>query len=64
MESSITLTVLYQSISFFISLPAVIRIVSRTLRKIIFVNEVISGVIGRININHLYFSQICFPQDF
>ncbi len=64
MKPTITFAILHQSISFFICLPAVLCIILVLLRKIIFVNKVISCIIWRININHLYFSQICFPQDF
>lgn len=48
MKSSIAFAVLHQSISFFIGLPAVICIILGLLRKIIFINEVISRVIGGI----------------
>lgn len=64
MKPTITFAILHQSISLFIGLSTVICISLGLLRKIIFVNEVISCIIWRININHLYFSQICFPQDF
>ena len=48
MKPTIAFAILHQPISFFIGLPAVLCIILGLLRKIIFVNEVISRVIGRI----------------
>ena len=48
MKPTVAFAILHQSISFFIGLPAVICIICCLLRKIIFVNEVISRVIGGI----------------
>ncbi len=49
MESTIAFAILYQSISLFVRLPAVICIILGLLRKIIFINKVISCIIWRIS---------------
>ena len=49
MKPTIAFAVLHQSVPFLIGLPAVICIIRCLLRKIIFVNEVISRVIGRVS---------------
>ena len=62
MKSSIAFAVWHQSISFFIGLPAALCIICCLLRKIIFINEVISRVIGRIDVNYLHLPQIRFLE--
>lgn len=64
MKSPIAFTILYQTIAFLILLTAVPSVIFYTLGKIVFINEIIAGVIGRIDVDHLYFAQVGFPEDF
>ena len=64
MKPSIALQILYHSVSFYIPLPAVFIIFFYTLIEIIFINKVIPRIVRRIDVYHLYFSKICFPQNF
>lgn len=64
MKSAVAFRILYQPIPFFVSLPTVFHIVICLFGKIVLIDKIISRVIRWININHLHFSKIGFPQDF
>ena len=64
MESPIAFAILHQPVPFFIPLAAVLGILLHTLGKIIFIDEIIASVVGRIDVDHLYFAQVGFPEDF
>ena len=64
MEAPITFAVLYETVSFLIGLSAIARIIFGTLGKIIFIDKIISRIIGRVNINHLHLAEIGFLQQF
>ena len=64
MKSSVALSILNKPVSFLIYLAAVISIIFRTFRKIIFIDEIIPRVIRRIDVNHLHFSEIGFLEKF
>ena len=63
MKSPIAFTILHHPISIFISLPTIIRIIRSTLRKVIFIDKVITGIIWRIDINHFDLTKICLLQE-
>lgn len=54
MKPTIAFAILHQSISLFIGLSTVICIILGLLRKIIFVNEVISCIIWRIGCHSIF----------
>lgn len=64
MEPPIAFAVLHQPVPFFIPLAAVLGILPHTLGKIVFIDEIIAGVVGRIDVDHLYLAQVGFPEDF
>ena len=64
MKTSIAIQILHKAISFFVKLTAIIKVFFRTLSKIILVYKIISCIIRRINIDHLYFSKVCLLKQF
>ncbi len=64
MKTPVGFRVLNQSVTIFISLPAVLFILISVKRKVIVVNKVIPCVIRWVDINHFHFTEICLPKHF
>ena len=64
MEAPIRFCILHQAVALFIGLAAILLIFIGVLREVIVVHKVIPRVIRRVNINHLHFSKIRFPNHF
>lgn len=62
METTVAFGVLHHAIAVLVVLPAVCKILIRTLSKVILVNKVASGVVRRVYVNHLDFAEIGFLQ--
>ena len=63
METPITFCILNKPIALFVELPAIGKILIRTLSKVILINKVVSCVVRRINVDHLDFAKIGFLQQ-
>lgn len=62
MKSPITLIVLNKLISIIIHLSAMRGIISSSLKKIVFINEIVTCIIWGIDVYHLHLSQICLLE--
>ena len=63
METAVAFGVLHHAVALFIELTAVGKILIRTLSKVILIHKVVAGVVRRINVDHLDFSEIGFLQQ-
>ena len=63
METTVTLGVLYHTVAVLVKLPAVSKVLIRALGKVILIHKVITGVVRRINVDHLDFAEIGFLQE-
>ena len=63
METTIALGVLHHTVAVLIVLPAVSKVLICALGKVILVYKVASGVVRRINVDHLDFAEIGFLQE-
>ena len=64
MKTTVALGIRDHTISGFIVLPAACKILCRALRKVILIDKVIAGIVGRINVYHLDLAEIGLLQKF
>ena len=60
MKTTVTLGVLHHTVSIFIVLPTVGKVLIRTLSKVVLINKVISRIVRRIDVDHLDLAEIGF----
>ena len=64
MKTTIALRIGHKPVAFFVILTAVSHIFVSTLGKVVLIDKIVAGVVGRININHLDLAKIGFLQEF
>ena len=64
MKATVALGIRDHAITGFIVLPAARKILGCTLRKVILIDKVIAGIVGRINVYHLDLAKVGLLQQF
>ena len=63
MKATIAFWICNKSVPFFIQLTTIFHILSTRLCKIVIIQHIVAGVVGRVNVDHLDFTQIGFLQE-
>ena len=63
-EAPIALGIGYHTVLLFVELSAAGHVLVCGLCEVILVNEIIAGVVRRVDVYHLHFSEIGLPQEF
>ena len=63
MEAAIALGVLHHAVALRVELPAVGKVFVRTLGEVVLIHEVVSRVVGRIDVDHLDLAEVGLLQQ-
>ena len=63
MKAAIALCVGHQLVALFVVLAAVVDILLLVLVEVVVLHEVVAGVVGRVDIDHLHLAQIVLAEN-